>query len=156
MTAVLPEPSLPKGWIKLGTTTMSGFGKAMLTLSAIETLWGAFVLVLGVVAISSRSHSLPWLQLIAGWLVVVLLGSVLGAQAINRPVYRRGKLTPARRWVQGIFLALYTLAVHGVAVWGATIFAHGQGDSTQAIIAFLLFGLNVLVVGVLAVVNTLG
>lgn len=157
MTAVLPESSTPKGWINLGKVPLSGFGKVMLALSAIETLWGIFVLVLGVVAISNRNQQqLPWLQLIAGWIVIVVLGSVLGAQAINRPVYRRGKLTVARRWVQGVFLALYTLAVHGVAVWGATIFAHGQGDGPSAVIAFMLFGVNVLVVGILAVVNTLG
>ncbi|MGH2487632.1 MAG: hypothetical protein ACRDHE_16645, partial [Ktedonobacterales bacterium] len=156
MTAVLPESSGAKGWIRLGDSRVSGFGKVMLTLSAIEVLWGAFVLVLGGVEIANQVRTPPWLQLIVGWLVVVALGSVLGAQAINRPVTRRGKLTPVRRWLQGIFLALYTLAVHGVAVWGATIFANGQGDSSAAILAFILFGVNVLVVGILAVVNTLG
>lgn len=156
MTAVLPEASTPKGWISFGTTPLSRFGKAMLALSAIETVWGVLILVLGVVAIANAKRGLPWTQLIAGWLVVVLVVSVLGAQALNRPVYRRGKLTSARRWVQGVFLALYTLAVHGVAVWGATIFANGQGDGPSAVIAFMLFGVNVLVVGALAVVNTLG
>ncbi|HKV83423.1 MAG TPA: protein kinase [Ktedonobacterales bacterium] len=156
LTAVLPESSGEKGWIHLGDVALSGFGKVMLTLSAIEVLWGAFVLVLGAVEIANHGRTPPWLQLIGGWLVVVALGSVLGAQAINRPVHRRGKLTPVRRWLQGIFLALYTLAVHGVAVWGATIFANGQSDSTAAVLAFILFGVNVLVVGILAVVNTLG
>ena len=156
MTAILPETSAPKGWIRFGKTPLSRFGKAMLTLSAVETLWGVFILVLGVVAIANAKRELPWTQLIAGWLVVALLASVLGAQAMNRPVFRRGKLTSARRWVQGIFLTLYTLAVHGVAVWGATIFAHGQGDGPSAVIAFMLFGVNVLVVGALAVINTLG
>jgi hypothetical protein len=90
-------------------------------------------------------------------LIIVALASLLGAQAINRPIYRRGVLTTARRWLQGTGLVLYSLAVHGVAIWGATIFANtAGGNTTSSLVAFMLFGVNVLVVGVLAIANTLG
>jgi serine/threonine-protein kinase len=144
------------GWIRLGTVPLTGFGKTMLVLSALETLWGACILALGGIAIAFRGQAVPAPQLAVGWLIVVVFGSLLGAQAIIRPVYRRGRLTPLRRWMQGIGLALYSGAVHGVAVWGATIFASQQGNATLALISFILFGVNVLVVGVLAVINTLG
>jgi hypothetical protein len=145
-----------RAWIRLGQTPLSGFGKFMLVLSVVEFLWGAFILVLGGVAIATRGKPLPVPQLVIGWLVVVLLGSVLGAQALIRPVYRRGVLVATRRWLQGIGLVLYSLAVHGVAIWGASIFQMGQGNATLAEISFMLFGVNVLVVGALAVLNTLG
>jgi hypothetical protein len=144
------------GWIRLGTTPLTGFGKTMLVLSTLETLWGVCILVLGGFAIAYRNQSLPVTQLALGWLAVVVVGSLLGAQVVVRPVYRRGHLTPMRRGLQGVGLALYTVAVHGVAIWGATIFASQQGNATLALISFILFGVNVLVVGVLAIVNTLG
>jgi hypothetical protein len=143
-------------WIRLGSTPLTGFGKTMLVLSAVEAMWGVCILVLGGFAIAANGRPLPAQQLALSWLVVVALGSVLGAQAIVRPVYRRGQLPPARRWLQGIGLALYSVVVHGVAVWGATIFASQQGNATLAAISFILFGVSVLVVGVLAIANTLG
>lgn len=154
---VVPADKAPAGaWIHLGPTPLTSFGKAMLALSFIEFVWGLFVVALGVVAIAYRGKPLPIPQLVAGWLIVLVLGSVLGGQAISRPIFRRGHLPSARRWLQGLGLLLYTVAVHGVAIWGANIFQMGQGNATLAILSFMLFGVNVLVVGALAIVNTLG
>lgn len=150
------DKGLAQAWVKLGLTPLATFGKTMLALSFVELVWGVFVLVLGTVAIVYRGKALPLPQLIAGWLVVLVLASIVGGQALSRPVYRRGQIAPARRWLQGIGLAIYSLAVHGVAIWGANIFQMGQGNATLAVLSFMLFGVNVLVVGALAVLNTLG
>ena len=149
--------NLGRSWIHLGTTPLSTFGKVMLVLSVVEFIWGVFVLVLGGIAIATRaSGTLPVAQLVIGWLIVIVFASILGAQAVTRPIYRRGTLAPVRRGFQGFGLVLYSLAVHGVAIWGANIFQTSQGNTTLAIISFMLFGVNVLVVGALAIINTLG
>ena len=75
-----------------GTTALNGFDKVMFALAGIEVLWGAMILVLGVVALVFRNDT-PVLQLVVGWAVVVLLVSVLGAQALSRPIYRRARMT---------------------------------------------------------------
>jgi hypothetical protein len=105
--------------------------------------------------IARPGQSLPLQQFALAWVAVVLLVSVIGGQALSRPVFRRGTQTRLRRGLQGTGLVVYTLVVHGVAVWGATIFATAQGNATLATIAFLLFGVNVLVVGILSVANAL-
>ncbi len=151
-----PAAQAVGGWIRLGSVPLGRFGKTMLALSAVEALWGICILALGGVAIAYRDKPLPVSQLALSWLAVVVVGSLVGAQAIVRPIYRRGRLTNLRRWMQGSGLAFYTVAVHAVAIWGATIFASQQGNATLALISFILFGINVLVVGVLGVVNTLG
>ena len=150
------DKGLSRAWIRLGLTPLTSFGKAMLALSFVEFVWGLFVVILGVVTIATRGNALPVPQLVIGWLAVLLLCSALGGQALSRPVYRRGQLTPTRRWLQGIGLMFYTIAVHGVALWGANIFQMGQGNATLAVLSFMLFGVNVLVVGALAIINTLG
>jgi hypothetical protein len=127
----------------------------MLVLASVEVLWGAFVLVLGGMTIAANSAALPIPQLVIAWLVIVVLGSLIGGQAITRPVYRSGRFSPARRWLQGFGVVVYTLAVHAVAVWGATIFATQQSSPGLATISFMLFGVNILVVGIFAVINTL-
>jgi hypothetical protein len=142
-------------WIRLGDEQLGVFGKWVLALSCIEVLWGASVLALGSMVIAMPGKSLPLQQFALAWAAVVLVVSVIGGQALSRPVYRRGTQTKLRRGLQGTGLVLYTLVVHGVAVWGATIFANTQGNPTLATIAFLLFGINVLVVGILSVVNAL-
>lgn len=154
--AAVADKAPAGAWIHLGSTPLTTFGKAMLALSFIEFVWGLLVVTLGAVAIAYRGQPLPTTQLVIGWLVVLALGSILGGQAISRPVFRRGRLPSARRWLQGFGLVLYSLAVHGVAIWGADIFQMGQGNATLAILSFMLFGVNVLVVGALAIVNTLG
>lgn len=151
-----PDQGLTRAWIKVGTTPLSRFGKVMLALSFVEFVWGLLVLILGVVAIAYRGNTLPLPQLIIGWAIVMVLGSLLGGQAISRPIYRRNQLAPSRRWLQGFGLLFYSVAVHGVAFWGANIFQMGQGNATLAVLSFMLFGVNVLVVGALAILNTLG
>ena len=155
-TGATKDNEQTRAWIKLGSTPLTSFGKVMLALSFIEFVWGLLVLVLGAVAIAYRGKALPLPQLITGWVIVLVLGSIIGGQAISRPVYRRGQLTTTRRWLQGFGLVLYSVAVHGVAIWGANIFQMGQGNATLAVLSFMLFGVNVLVVGALAILNTLG
>jgi hypothetical protein len=151
----------PRAWINLGDKRLSGFGKGVLALSVVEVLWGVSVLALGILVISRQTGTTlawnqpPQLQVILVWAGVVALVSLLGGQALSRPVFRRGIQTNLRRGFQGTGLALYTIVVHGVALWGATIFASSQGNALLATVAFLLFGINVLVVGILSVVNIL-
>ncbi len=128
----------------------------MLAFSSVEVLWGVVVLAAGVVTLLSRGRPFPLPQFALAWGIAALLVSVLGGQALGRPVLRRGELSQGRRAFQGTGLFLYTLVVHGVAIWGATIFRDAQANSTLAIVAFLLFGTNVLVVGALSVANLLG
>ncbi|MEO7001705.1 MAG: protein kinase [Ktedonobacterales bacterium] len=145
----------PGAWIRLGSTPLSGFGKWFLALSVVEALWGAAVITLGMMTLTANGRTLPLLQLGIGWLVGVAILSVLGGQALSRPIYRRGKLPAVRRGLQGFALALFTIVVHGVALWGASIFASSQPNATLAIFAYLVFGVNVLIVGVLSVINML-
>ena len=145
-----------RAWIRFGATPVSGFGKWMLTLSAIEALWGAVALSLGIISIVN--HGLPTpllLKLGLGWLGVVVLLSLLGGQALSRPVYRRGALGGLRRGMQGTGLFFFSLLVHAVALWGATIFVASPGNELLAVIAYIIFGLNVLAAGALSVFNIL-
>ncbi len=159
-----PAPAAPvaapardkRAWIHLGTTPLAPFGKWMLALAAIEALWGAVALSLGI--FSAINHGLPTAllpRLGLGWLVIVTIISLLGGQALSRPVYRRGALTSLRRGLQGTGLFIFTLLVHGVAIWGASIFIAAPGNQLLAILAYSIFGLNVLVVGALSVYNIL-
>jgi hypothetical protein len=143
-------------WLKFGTTPLSNFGKWMLAFASVEVLWGALVLAVGIVALVSKGKPFPVPQFALVWGVAALLLSLIGGQAISRSVYRRGAITKGRRAFQGTGLFLYTLVVHGVALWGATIFTGAQANTLLAIVAFMLFGINVLVVGALSVVNLLG
>ena len=158
--AVAPPTSTPavdsRAWIRLGAIAISGFGKWMLALSAIEALWGVVALSMGIVSIVN--HGLPTSLLInlgLGWLVVVAILSLVGGQALNRPIYRRGKLGAVRRGMQGTGLFIFSVVVHLVALWGATIFIASPGNELLAVIAYIIFGLNVLVAGILSVYNIL-
>lgn len=145
----------PSAWIRFGTTPLSAFGKWFLALSVVEVLWGGAVITLGMMTLTANGKPLPWLQLGIGWLVGVAIISLLGGQALSRPIYRRGRLPGFRRGAQGFALALFTIVVHGVALWGASIFANSQPNATLAIFAYLVFGVNVLIVGILSVINML-
>ena len=104
------------------------------------------------------NHGLPTallLKLVVGWLVIVAAVSIYGGQALNRPVYRRGRLGSVRRAMQGTGLFFFSVLVHLVALWGATIFIATPGNQTLAVIAYTVFGVNVLVAGVLSVYNIL-
>ena len=146
----------PRSWIHTGTVAITGFGKWMLAVSAIETLWGAAALTTGIISvINSGIPTALLLKLVIGWLVIVAALSLDGGQALNRPVYRRGRLGSVRRAMQGTGLFFFSVLVHLVALWGATIFIGSPGNQTLAVIAYTVFGVNVLVAGALSVYNIL-
>jgi serine/threonine protein kinase len=154
--AAAPKPK-DGAWIRLGQTALNGFGKVMLTLAGIEVLWGSMILGLGIVAMVFHGNT-PVLQLAAGWAVVVLIVSFLGAQALSRPIYRRAKMTGARRWLQGTFILLYSLVVQAAGVWGAMVFHNSNptGSSLLAEIAYVLFGISALIAGIFGISTVLG
>lgn len=146
----------PGAWIRLGETPLTRFGKTMLTFAGIEVLWGLMVVTLGAFVLSNDRRDLPVLQLATGWIVIVLLASVLGAQALTRPVLRRGTMTNARRWAQGIALTLYSLVVQAAGIYGAIVFQANQPNPPLAVAAYLLFGISTLIAGIVGVATALG
>jgi serine/threonine protein kinase len=159
--ALKPKVAAPKpkdgAWIRLGQTALNGFDKVMLTLAGIEVLWGSMILGLGIVSMVFHGNT-PVLQLAAGWAVVVLILSVLGAQALSRPIYRRARMTSARRWLQGTFILLYSIVVQAAGVWGAMVFhsSNPTGSSLLAVIAYVLFGISALIAGIFGISTVLG
>jgi serine/threonine protein kinase len=155
--AETPAARKDGAWIRLGTTALNGFDKVMFALAGIEVLWGAMILVLGVVALLFRNDT-PVLQLVVGWAIVVLVVSVLGAQVLSRPIYRRAKMTRVRRWLQGTFILLYSLIVQAAGVWGAMVFhsSNPTGSSLLAEIAYVLFGISALIAGIFGISTVLG
>lgn len=143
-------------WIRLGDVALTGFGKTMLALATIEALWGAIVLGLGILALVYNGAQLPIPQLVIGWLVCIVLGSILGAQALSRPVFRRGRMTKLRRWVQGAGITVYSLAVQGAGAWGAYVFATSQSNPQWAVVSYALFGISALIAGIVGIATTLG
>jgi hypothetical protein len=150
-------PAIDKrSWIHFGETPVSTFGKWLLAFSVIEALWGAVSVMLGIIGVANHGLSMATLQRLGlVWLVVVVLLSLYGGQALSRPVYRKGALGGMRRGMQGMALFAYTVIVHLVAIWGATVFISSPGNSALAVIAYTIFGVNVLVAGVLSVYNIL-
>lgn len=152
-----PAPTTDaSAWIRLGTTPITAFGKWALAISAIEALWGLAALSLGITSLVM--HGLPMALLVKlglGWLVVVALVSLLGGQALNRPIYRRGKLGGMRRALQGTGLFVFSVVVHLVALWGMTIFIATPGNAALAVITYMIFGVNVALTGALSVYNIL-
>lgn len=144
-----------KAWIRLGSVQVGGFGKFMLATAGIEALWGALVVTLtGVQLVYGASPPVP--QLVIGWLVLIGLTSVLGGQALTRPVYRRDKMARGRRWLQGAVLIFYSLAVQGAGVWGVYVFRTQQASPTLALAAYVLFGICSLLGGLLGISTVLG
>jgi hypothetical protein len=155
-----PEPARQRSdgaWIRLGTTALNGFDKVMFALAGIEVLWGAMILVLGIVALVYRNDT-PVVQLILGWGIIVLLVSVLGAQILSRPIYRRARMTNTRRWLQGAFILLYSVVVQAAGIWGAMVFhnANPTGSSLLAEIAYVIFGISALIAGIFGITTVLG
>ncbi len=142
-------------WIKVGATPVGGVGKAVLAFGFVELLWGALIIALGVVMAVTKGNSFPVMPFVGAWLIIVLLASLIGGQAISRPVYRRKRVNGFRRGVQGLGLLLYAVVVHAVAIWGVTTYSTIQSSATVAIIAFVVFGLNVLVIGIFTMINML-
>ncbi len=154
--ASAPRPQVASGaWIRFGSTPLSGAGKFMLTFSLVEIMWGAIVLAVGITVALTQGHPFPITQFAIAWGVTALLVSLIGGQALSRPAYRRGQLSKWKRRMRLIGLTLYTLVLHGVAIWGATIFATDQSNPVLALASFLLFGVSMLVVGVLSLVTAL-
>jgi serine/threonine protein kinase len=158
--AASAKPAAPvidkRSWVHPGTVPVSSFGKWLLAFSAIEALWGAVSITLGIISMVNHGFSMALLQRLGiGWLVVVVALSLFGGQAISRPVYRRGAIGRVRRSMQGMGLFIYTVVVHAVAIWGATIFISSPGNTLLAVIAYTVFGVNVLAAGVLSVYNIL-
>lgn len=144
--------------IRLGAMPVSPFAKAMLALAGLETIWGLAALSLGLVALARHGvmSSSLLLKLGAGWGIVVLLGALIGGQALSRPVYRKGKLNGLGRVLQGTALFFFAILLHVVAFWGLSIFLGAHGDPTLEVVAYSIFGLNVLIAGVLSLITILG
>lgn len=147
--------STRSAWIKVGTMPVSGVGKVMLAFGFVETLWGALIIALGVVMAATKGNNFPVMTFVGAWLIVVLLSSLIGGQAISRPVFRRKRVSGFRRGLQGFGLLVYSVVVHAVAIWGVTTYSNIQSSATVAIIAFIAFGLNVLFIGVFTMLNML-
>lgn len=164
-TMVTPAAGVPKraaasqpasnAWIKVGTIPLGGVGKVLLAFGFVEMLWGALIIALGVVMAATKGGNFPTVPFVGAWIAIVLLASVLGGQAISRPVYRRKRVNGFRRGLQGFGLIIYSVIVHAVAIWGVTTYASMQTNATVAIIAFLAFGLNVLCIGIFTMINML-
>lgn len=137
-------------------TPVPGFGRVMLTLAAIEVVWGVIILALGGVALATQGSPFPVTQLVLGWLVVVFILSILGAQALSRPVYRKNELSRARRWLQGIAITLYSLAVQAAGIWGATVFMAAPPNPVLAVASYALFGISALIAGIVGIATVLG
>ena len=142
-------------WIKAGTIPISGAGKVIIAFGFVEMLWGALIIALGVVMAATKGNHFPVVPFVGIWIFVVLLASLLGGQAIARPVYRRKRVSGFRRAVQGFGLLVYSVIVHAVAIFGVTTYTNLQSSATVAIIAFIAFGLNVLFIGIFTMLNML-
>ena len=148
-----------RAWIHPGTTPLSWLGKTFLTLSAVETLWGLTVVALGGYAIYAQGHTpsvTTLLELGGGWLAVAVIFSLLAGQAISRPVYRRGVIGNVQRTLRGFGLTVAVIVAHALAIWGALVFSSSSSAAPYALITYLVFGLVVLVAGVLSLINILG
>ena len=146
-----------RAWIgRRWDTPVPGFGKTMLALAALEVVWGVIILALGGVALATQGSPFPVAPLVLGWLGVVLILSILGAQALSRPVYRKNELTRARRWLQGIAITLYSLAVQAAGIWGATVFMAAPPNPVLAIASYVLFGISALIAGIVGIATVLG
>lgn len=150
-----PRVETKSAWIKIGVTPLGGIGKAILAFGFVEMLWGALIIALGVVMAATKGNNFPVMAFVGAWLVVVLLASLIGGQAISRPVYRRKRVSGFRRGLQGFGLLVYSIVVHAVAIWGVTTYSGIQSSATVAIIAFIAFGLNVLFIGIFTMLNML-
>jgi hypothetical protein len=155
LSPVVKPPAGPRPLINLGGPKISGFGKLILSLSTIETLWGAAVLSLGVLAIARQDNQVPLMEYGIVWLAIAVLVSLVGGQALSRPIQRQGAWNNLRRGFQGTLFVLITLAAHAVAVWGVILFNAAGSSQTYMVSAFILFGFLTFLLGVLSVVNML-
>ncbi|HET9980902.1 MAG TPA: protein kinase [Ktedonobacterales bacterium] len=155
-----PEPATAsqptkKAWIKAGTTPLGAPGKFILAFGFVELLWGALIIALGVMMAVTQNRSFPTLTFAGIWVAIALLASLIGGQAISRPVYRRKRVSGFRRGLQSFGLLLYSVVVHAVAIFGVINYHNLQTSAPVAIIAFVAFGLNVLFIGIFMMLNML-
>ena len=155
LTPAVKAPAGPRPVINFGGPKISSFGKLILSLSAIETLWGAAVLSLGILAIARQGEQVPLMEYGIVWLAIAVLVSLVGGQALSRPVQRQGAWNNLRRGFQGTLFVLIALAAHAVAVWGVILFNAAGTSQTYMIAAFILFGFLTFLLGVLSIVNML-
>lgn len=150
-TKVLPPPI----WFNLGGPLLRKTGKVGLVLAAVELYWGLLCAAAlgGAVGTHGFTHP-PTLLVIGagvGWLAIVISLTAVVVRAIDRPIARRGKLSNARRWIQGIFLLLLWLAMNGVA-----LFALGGASPVVGLYGLGFLGLASILTGLLSVANVLG
>jgi predicted Ser/Thr protein kinase len=155
LSPVVKAPAGPRPVINFGGPKISGFGKLILSLSAIETLWGAAVLSLGILAIARQGEQVPLMEYGIVWLAIAVLVSLVGGQALSRPIQRQGAWNNLRRGFQGTLFVLIALAAHAVAVWGVILFNAAGTSQSYMIAAFILFGFLTFLLGVLSVINML-
>ena len=153
-SAAASQPT-KRAWIKVGTTPLGGPGKVILAFGFVELLWGALIIALGVTMAVTQNHPFPTLPFVGIWVGVALLASLIGGQAISRPVYRRKRVSGFRRGLQSFGLLLYSVVVHAVAIFGVITYHDLQSNAIVAIIAFVAFGLNVLFIGIFTMLNML-
>jgi hypothetical protein len=153
--AVGSSTAVKSSWIRVGQTALGGPGKVVLAFGFVETLWGALIIALGVVMAVTKGNNFPIVTFVGAWVIIVLLASLIGGQAISRPVYRRKRVSGFRRGLQAFGLLVYSAVVHAVAIWGVTTYSNLQTGATVAIIAFIAFGLNVLFIGIFTMLNML-
>lgn len=144
-----------KAWIKLGGPALGGFGKFMLAVAVIEALWGALVITLSAIQYVYGQHP-PVLQIAAGWVAFVLFVSLLGGQALTRPIFRRGSMGPGRRGLQGTIIVIYSIAVQAAGVWGVMEFRTQAASPTLAMASYVLFGVSCLLAGIVGIITVLG
>ena len=140
---------------ELGVINIGGPGKVILAFGFVELLWGALIIALGVTMAVTQNHPFPTLPFVGIWVGVALLASLIGGQAISRPVYRRKRVSGFRRGLQSFGLLLYSVVVHAVAIFGVITYHDLQSNAIVAIIAFVAFGLNVLFIGIFTMLNML-
>jgi hypothetical protein len=150
------EP-MPRPWINLRGPEISSLGKFGLGLAGVETCWGIFLLMLAGVEVVLRGQAQkPYFTMALIWLVLIAIICALGGQALARPILRRGRIGRMRRGFQAFGLVVYALVLHAVGLWGLVVFGATRPDSLAAVVAFVLFAVNVFVAGALALANTLG
>ncbi|HEV2238281.1 MAG TPA: zinc ribbon domain-containing protein, partial [Ktedonobacterales bacterium] len=148
--------SQPRSLLNLGGPELTSLGKGALALSVIEMCWGALVLALAIVEVAAQnSASKPYIILAGVWFALVIALSLIGGQLLTRPVHRRGRRSRRRRAFYGFWLVAYSLAVHAGGIWGIFVFSESRPNAPLAVVAFMIFAVNVFVGGIASVTNTL-
>lgn len=145
----------PRVWFNLGGPLVRKTGKVGLVLAAVELYWGLLCAAALGGALGTRgfSHapSLPVILAGVAWLGVVIWLTALIVRAIDRPIARRGRLSTARRWIQGLMLILIWLGMNAAAFLSLNNVAPSTG-----LLGLGFLGLASILTGLLSVANVLG